>query len=68
VLQIVRNHQHRSIRLKVENLFRSESDGGTDDAQVCRPGHTPSITEDAAARRDAPASDHLPVVATFTLP
>lgn len=32
------------------------------------PGTPPSITEDPGARRDAPASDHLPVVASFTLP
>jgi endonuclease/exonuclease/phosphatase family metal-dependent hydrolase len=32
------------------------------------PGKPPSITEDPAVRKDAPASDHLPVVATFTLP
>lgn len=32
------------------------------------PGKPPSITEDATARKDDLASDHLPVVATFTLP
>lgn len=32
------------------------------------PGVPQSVTEDADARRDEPASDHLPVVATFTLP
>ena len=29
------------------------------------PGEAPSITEDPTARRDEPASDHLPVVARF---
>ena len=29
------------------------------------PGEAPSITEDPRARRDEPASDHLPVVAPF---
>jgi endonuclease/exonuclease/phosphatase family metal-dependent hydrolase len=31
------------------------------------PGEPPSITEDPAERRDEPASDHLPVVARFSL-
>ena len=31
------------------------------------PGEAPSITEDPTARRDAPGSDHLPVVARFRL-
>jgi endonuclease/exonuclease/phosphatase family metal-dependent hydrolase len=31
------------------------------------PGEPPSITEDRAARRDEPVSDHLPVVARFRL-
>jgi hypothetical protein len=31
------------------------------------PGEPPSITEDPRARRDEPASDHLPVVARFRL-
>jgi exonuclease III len=31
------------------------------------PGEPPSITEHPTARRDAPASDHLPVVARFRL-
>jgi endonuclease/exonuclease/phosphatase family metal-dependent hydrolase len=31
------------------------------------PGDPPSITEDRAARRDEPVSDHLPVVARFRL-
>lgn len=31
------------------------------------PGEPPSITEDPTARRDEPASDHLPVVAHFRL-
>jgi exonuclease III len=31
------------------------------------PSEPPSITEDPWARRDEPASDHLPVVARFRL-
>lgn len=29
------------------------------------PGEPPSVTEDRTARRDEPASDHLPVVTRF---
>jgi endonuclease/exonuclease/phosphatase family metal-dependent hydrolase len=31
------------------------------------PGPTPSITDNPTARRDAPASDHRPLIATITL-
>ena len=31
------------------------------------PGPTPSITDNPTARRDAPASDHRPLLATIAL-
>jgi exonuclease III len=34
---------------------------------ITGPGPTPSITDNPTARRDAPASDHRPVIATITL-
>jgi endonuclease/exonuclease/phosphatase family metal-dependent hydrolase len=52
----------------IDHILVSEKLVRCVDHVTAGPGTPPSITEDAAARRDAPASDHLPVVATFALP
>jgi endonuclease/exonuclease/phosphatase family metal-dependent hydrolase len=51
----------------IDHILVSHALVGTVESVDTGPGEPPSITELPTARRDEPASDHLPVVARFDL-